>query len=124
MGEYLQGLIAGVVQGFLAIRKDEREKALAKIDALSELLIENKVYLRDYSNSQQRNQETETRLAREWQRVGTLFYTDSRELASFCEAKSGYWTHPDLYSKRKVEELGITIRSLEEQHRRIKEQLL
>lgn len=124
MGEYIQGVITGVVQGFLAIRKDDRENVLAKIDALSGLLIENKVYLRDYSISQQRDKERETRLAREWQRVGTLFYTDSRELASFCEKKSEYWTHPDLYSERKVEELGITIRSLEEQRRRIREQLL
>ncbi|HID3528839.1 TPA: hypothetical protein ACXE51_002119 [Serratia marcescens] len=124
MGEYFRELIIATFQAYLLKRNDDREKVLVKINAMSDLLVDNKSYLNKFSTSGQRIAGEEQRLAREWKRVGMLFQKDSAELAIFCEAKSSYWINPDLYSKRKVQELGISIRSLEEQHRRITEQLL
>ncbi|ELQ9311823.1 hypothetical protein R3D73_004850 [Serratia marcescens] len=124
MGEYFRELIIAVMQVYLLNRNDGREKILAKINAMSDLLVDNKSYLMKFSTSGQRIVEEEQRLAKEWKRVGILFQKDSAELAFFCEAKSSYWINPGLYSKRKVQELGISIRNLEEQHRRITEQLL
>ncbi|MBC3213853.1 hypothetical protein [Serratia fonticola] len=124
MGEYLEGLIKGLFGCYQSSSKERRELALSKLEALSNLLIENRIYLRDYSHKELKDQEKETALAMEWKRVGALFHPDSVELARICEYKSDYWVHPDFYSKEKVKELDISIRSLEGQYQRIKEELL
>ena len=66
----------------------------------------------------------ETELAKEWKRVGTLFQNIYPQLTELCEYKSDYWVNPDIYSERKVEELGITIRNIEAQLKKAKEKLL
>ena len=73
MGEYFRELIIAVMQVYLLNRNDGREKILAKINAMSDLLVDNKSYLMKFSTSGQRIVEEEQRLAKEWKRVGILF---------------------------------------------------
>ncbi|WP_440481670.1 hypothetical protein [Serratia marcescens] len=124
MDEIIRGLIVGLFDCCLANRNNNRELMLGKIEALSLVLTQNKIYLRDYSKNALRDQEKEDHLAFEWKRVGALFHNDYPALSEVCEYKSGYWINPDLHSKMKVRELGITIANLEDQYKRIKNKAL
>lgn len=124
MDEYIKGLITGLFECYNLWSKSKRRETIGKINALSNLLVENRAYLRDFSHRGQSNPEKETELAKEWKRVGTLFQNIYPQLSELCEYKSGYWVNPDIYSERKVEELGITIRNIETQLKNAKEELL
>ncbi|KGA34245.1 hypothetical protein KU74_12275 [Pectobacterium brasiliense] len=124
MDDIIRGLINGVFDCYQSWSKDKQKQALDSLSALSDLLVENKIYLRDYSYKKIIDKVKEAELAKEWKRVGILFETSSPELAMICKYKSDYWIHRELYTERKVTELGITIRNIEEQLSRAQRNLL
>lgn len=124
MEAYLREAIVGFFESLLLWDKHRKNLALDKIQALCELLVENKIYLRDSRLSGQSDSEKENELAGKWSRVGSMFYADYRPLADICECKSGYWINRGMYSDSKIIEMGITIRQIEEKIRQAKEQLL
>ncbi|MFQ0201246.1 hypothetical protein ACH64X_04070, partial [Klebsiella pneumoniae] len=97
---------------------------ISKLEALSNLLIDNRAYLRDFAHQGIKDAQKELELAKEWRRVGLLFQDISPELSEICEQKSDYWIYSDRYTKQKVNELGITIRNLEHKLRMAKQNLL
>ncbi|BDO12692.1 hypothetical protein KAM644c_17580 [Klebsiella quasipneumoniae subsp. quasipneumoniae] len=124
MVEYISATINGLWECYLSWSKQKRELTISKLEALSNLLIDNRAYLRDFAHQGIKDAQKELELAKEWRRVGLLFQDISPELSYLCEQKSDYWIYSDRYTKRKVNELGITIRNLEHKLRMAKENLL
>ena len=124
MVEYISATINGLWECYLSWSKQKRELTISKLEALSNLLIDNRAYLRDFAHQGIKNAQKELELAKEWRRVGLLFQDISPELSYLCEQKSDYWIYSDRYTKQKVNELGITIRNLEHKLRMAKENLL
>ncbi len=124
MVEYISATINGLWECYLSWSKQKRELTISKLEALSNLLIDNRAYLRDFAHQGIKDDQKELELAKEWRRVGLLFQDISPELSYLCEQKSDYWIYSDRYTKQKVNELGITIRNLEHKLRMAKENLL
>ncbi len=124
MVEYISATINGLWECYLSWSKQKRELTISKLEALSNLLIYNRAYLRDFAHQGIKDDQKELELAKEWRRVGLLFQDISPELSYLCEQKSDYWIYSDRYTKQKVNELGITIRNLEHKLRMAKENLL
>lgn len=124
MGEYISAAITGLWECYLSWSKQKRELTISKLEALSNLLIDNRAYLRDFAHQGIKDAQKELELAKEWRRVGLLFQDISHELSEICEQKSDYWIYSDRYTKQKVNELGITIRNLEHKLRMAKQNLL
>ena len=124
MVEYISATINGLWECYLSWSKQKRELTISKLEALSNLLIDNRAYLRDFAQQGIKDAQKELELAKEWRRVGLLFQDISPELSYLCEQKSDYWIYSDRYTKQKVNELGITIRNLEHKLRMAKENLL
>lgn len=124
MGEYTSATITGLWECYLSWSKQKRELTISKLEALSNLLIDNQAYLRDFSHKGVKDPQRELELAKEWKRVGLLFQNISPDLSEICERKSDYWIYSDRYTKQKVNELGITIRNLEHKLRMAKQNLL
>lgn len=121
MVEYISATINGLWECYLSWSKQKRELTISKLEALSNLLIDNRAYLRDFAHQGIKDAQKELELAKEWRRVGLLFQDISPELSYLCEQKSDYWIYSDRYTKQKVNELGITIRNLEHKLRMAKE---
>lgn len=124
MVEYISATINGLWECYLSWSKQKRELTISKLEALSNLLIDNRAYLRDFAHQGIKDAQKELELAKEWRRVGLLFQDIYPELSYLCEQKSDYWIYSDRYTKQKVNELGITIRNLEHKLRMAKENLL
>lgn len=124
MVEYISATINGLWECYLSWSKQKRELTISKLEALSNLLIDNRAYLRDFAHQGIKDAQKELELAKEWRRVALLFQDISPELSYLCEQKSDYWIYSDRYTKQKVNELGITIRNLEHKLRMAKENLL
>ena len=124
MVEYISATINGLWECYLSWSKQKRELTISKLEALSNLLIDNRAYLSDFAHQGIKDAQKELELAKEWRRVGLLFQDISPELSYLCEQKSDYWIYSDRYTKQKVNELGITIRNLEHKLRMAKENLL
>ena len=124
MVEYISATINGLWECYLSWSKQKRELTISKLEALSNLLIDNRAYLRDFAHQGIKDAQKELGLAKEWRRVGLLFQDISPELSDICEQKSDYWIYSDRYTKQKVNELGITIRNLEHKLRMAKKNLL
>ena len=124
MVEYISATINGLWECYLSWSKQKRELTISKLEALSNLLIDNRAYLRDFAHQGIKDAQKELELAKEWRRVGLLFQDIFPELSYLCEQKSDYWIYSDRYTKQKVNELGITIRNLEHKLRMAKENLL
>lgn len=124
MVEYISATINGLWECYLSWSKQKRELTISKLEALSNLLIDNRAYLRDFAHQGIKDAQKELELAKEWRRVGLLFQDISPQLSYLCEQKSDYWIYSDRYTKQKVNELGITIRNLEHKLRMAKENLL
>lgn len=124
MVEYISATINGLWECYLSWSKQKRELTISKLEALSNLLIDNRAYLRDFAHQGIKDAQKELELAKEWRRVGLLFQDISPELSYLCEQKSDYWIYSERYTKQKVNELGITIRNLEHKLRMAKENLL
>ena len=124
MVEYISATINGLWECYLSWSKQKRELTISKLEATSNLLIDNRAYLRDFAHQGIKDAQKELELAKEWRRVGLLFQDISPELSYLCEQKSDYWIYSDRYTKQKVNELGITIRNLEHKLRMAKENLL
>lgn len=124
MVEYISATINGLWECYLSWSKQKRELTISKLEALSNLLIDNRAYLRDFAHQGIKDAQKELELAKEWRRVGLLFQYISPELSYLCEQKSDCWIYSDRYTKQKVNELGITIRNLEHKLRMAKENLL
>lgn len=124
MVEYISATINGLWECYLSWSKQKRELTISKLEALSNLLIDNRAYLRDFAHQGIKDDQKELELAKEWRRVGLLFQDISPQLSYLCEQKSDYWIYSDRYTKQKVNELGITIRNLEHKLRMAKENLL
>lgn len=124
MGEYISAAITGLWECYLSWSKQKRELTISKLEALSNLLIENRAYLRDFAHQGVKDAQRELELAKEWRRVGLLFQDISPGLSEICDYKSDYWIDSDRYTKQKVNELGITIRNLEHKLRMAKKNLL
>ncbi|HBV5320823.1 TPA: hypothetical protein MD069_004725 [Klebsiella pneumoniae] len=124
MGEYISATITGLWECYLSWSKQKRELTISKLEALSNLLIDNQAYLRDFSHKGVKDPQRELELAKEWKRVGLLFQDVSPDLSEICERKSDYWIYSERYTKQKVNELGITIRNLENKLRMAKKNLL
>ncbi len=124
MGEYISATITGLWECYLSWSKQKRELTISKLEALSNLLIDNQAYLRDFSHNGVKDPQRELELAKEWKRVGLLFQDIAPDLSEICERKSDYWIYSDRYTKQKVNELGITIRDLEHKLRMAKQNLL
>lgn len=124
MVEYISATINGLWECYLSWSKQKRELTISKLEAISNLLIDNRAYLRDFAHQGIKDAQKELELAKEWRRVGLLFQDISPELSYLCEQKSDYWIYSDRYTKQKVNELGITIRDLEHKLRMAKENLL
>lgn len=124
MVEYISATINGLWECYLSWSKQKRELTISKLEALSNLLIDNRAYLRDFAHQGIKDAQKELELAKECRRVGLLFQDISPELSYLCEQKSDYWIYSDRYTKQKVNELGITIRNLEHKLRMAKENLL
>ena len=124
MVEYISATINGLWECYLSWSKQKRELTISKLEALSNLLIDNRAYLRDFAHQGIKDAQKELELAKEWRRVGLSFQDISPELSYLCEQKSDYWIYSDRYTKQKVNELGITIRNLEHKLRMAKENLL
>ena len=124
MGEYISATITGLWECYLSWSKQKRELTISKLEALSNLLIDNEAYLRDFSHKGVKDPQRELELAKEWKRVGLLFQVVSHDLSEIFERKSDYWIYSDRYTKQKVNELGITIRNLEHKLRMAKQNLL
>lgn len=124
MGEYISATITGLWECYLSWSKQNRELTISKLEALSNLLIDNRAYLRDFAHQGVKDAQRELELAKEWRRVGLLFQDISPELSDICEKKSDYWIYSERYTKQKVNELGITIRNLEHKLRMAKKNLL
>lgn len=124
MGEYLRIGIQILFDIVLTYRSEQKKEAFEKVNALNNVLIDNKIYLAECNNNTLRNKSTERDLSREWSRVGELIHNDSPDLAAFCRNKSDYWTNPTDHSRKKVEELGITIAMLEKQIDKLKASML
>ena len=124
MVEYISATINGLWECYLSWSKQKRELTISKLEALSNLLIDNRTYLRDFAHQDIKDAQKELELAKEWRRVALLFQDISPELSYLCEQKSDYWIYSDRYTKQKVNELGITIRNLEHKLRMAKENLL
>lgn len=124
MVEYISATINGLWECYLSWSKQKRELTISKLEALSNLLIDNRAYLRDFAHQGIKDAQKELELAKEWRRVGLLFQDISPELSYLYEQKSDYWIYSDRYTKQKVNELGITIRNLEHKLRMAKENLL
>ena len=124
MVEYISATINGLWECYLSWSKQKRELTISKLEALSNLFIDNRAYLRDFAHQGIKDDQKELELAKEWRRVGLLFQDISPELSYLCEQKSDYWIYSDRYTKQKVNELGITIRNLEHKLRMAKENLL
>ncbi len=124
MVEYISATINGLWECYLSWSKQKRELTISKLEALSNLLIDNRACLRDFAHQGIKDAQKELELAKEWRRVGLLFQDISPELSYLCEQKSDYWIYSDRYTKQKVNELGITIRNLEHKLRMAKENLL
>ncbi len=124
MVEYISATINGLWECYLSWSKQKRELTISKLEAISNLLIDNRAYLRDFAHQGIKDAQKELELAKEWRRVGLLFQDISPELSYLCEQKSDYWIYSDRYTKQKVNELGITIRNLEHKLRMAKENLL
>ncbi|PXL78232.1 hypothetical protein DMS69_18565 [Klebsiella pneumoniae] len=121
MVEYISATINGLWECYLSWSKQKRELTISKLESLSNLLIDNRAYLRDFAHQGIKDAQKELELAKEWRRVGLLFQDISPELSYLCEQKSDYWIYSDRYTKQKVNELGITIRNLEHKLRMAKE---
>ena len=124
MVEYISATTNGLWECYLSWSKQKRELTISKLEALSNLLIDNRAYLRDFAHQGIKDDQKELELAKEWRRVGLLFQDISPELSYLCEQKSDYWIYSDRYTKQKVNELGITIRNLEHKLRMAKKNLL
>ncbi|EPG2746669.1 TPA: hypothetical protein MAS44_001403 [Klebsiella pneumoniae] len=124
MGELISATITGLWECYLSWSKQKRELTISKLEALSNLLIDNQAYLRDFSHKGVKDIQRELELAKEWKRVGLLFQDIAPDLSEICERKSDYWIYSDRYTKQKVNELGITIRNLEHKLRMAKQNLL
>lgn len=124
MVEYISATINGLWECYLSWSKQKRELTISKLEALSNLLIDNRAYLRDFAHQGIKDAQKELELAKEGRRVGLLFQDISPELSEICEQKSDYWIYSDRYTKQKVNELGITIRNLEHKLRMAKQNLL
>ena len=124
MVEYISATINGLWECYLSWSKQKRELTISKLEALSNLLIDNRAYLRDFAHQGIKDAQKELELAKEWRRVALLFQDISPELSYLCEQKSDYWIYSDRYTKQKVNELGITIRNLEHKLRMAKKNLL
>lgn len=124
MGEYITAAITGLWECYLSWSKQKKELTISKLEALSNLLIDNRAYLRDFSHQGVKNVQRELELAKEWRRVGLLFQDISPELSEICERKSDYWIYSERYTKQKVNELGITISNLEHKLKMAKQNLL
>lgn len=124
MVEYISATINGLWECYLSWSKPKRELTISKLEVLSNLLIDNRAYLRDFAHQGIKDAQKELELAKEWRRVGLLFQDISPELSYLCEQKSDYWIYSDRYTKQKVNELGITIRNLDHKLRMAKENLL
>ena len=124
MGEYISATITGLWECYLSWSKQKRELTISKLEALSNLLIDNQAYLRDFSHKGVKDPQRELELAKEWKRVGLLFQDVSPDLSEICERKSDYWIYSERYTQQKVNELGITIRNLENKLRMAKQNLL
>ena len=124
MGEYISATITGLWECYLSWYKQKRELTISKLESLSNLLIDNQAYLRDFSHKGVKDTQRELELAKEWKRVGLLFQDIAPDLSEICERKSDYWIYSDRYTKQKVNELGITIRNLEHKLRMAKQNLL
>ncbi len=124
MVEYISATINVLWECYLSWSKQKRELTISKLEALSNLLIDNRAYLRDFAHQGIKDAQKELELAKEWRRVGLLFQDISPELSEICEQKSDYWIYSDGYTKQKVNELGITIRNLEHKLRMAKQNLL
>lgn len=120
MVEYISATINGLWECYLSWSKQKRELTISKLEALSNLLIDNRAYLRDFAHQGIKDAQKELELAKEWRRVGLLFQDISPELSYLCEQKSDYWIYSDRYTKQKVNELGITIRNLEHKLRKVR----
>ncbi len=106
MVEYISATINGLWECYLSWSKQKRELTISKLEALSNLLIDNRAYLRDFAHQGIKDAQKELELAKEWRRVGLLFQDISPELSYLCEQKSDYWIYSDRYTKQKVNELG------------------
>lgn len=124
MGELISATITGLWECYLSWSKQKRELTISKLEALSNLLIDNQAYLRDFSHKGVKDIQRELELAKEWKRVGLLFQDIAPDLSEICERKSDYWIYSDRYTKQKVNELGITIINLEHKLRMAKQNLL
>ncbi|BDO02210.1 hypothetical protein KAM622c_17970 [Klebsiella quasipneumoniae subsp. quasipneumoniae] len=124
MVEYISATINRLWERPARRSKQKRELTISKLEALSSPAKALQHALRDFAHQGIKDAQKELELAKEWRRVGLLFQDISPELSYLCEQKSDYWIYSDRYTKRKVNELGITIRNLEHKLRMAKENLL
>ena len=124
MDEYIRSVITGLFDCYMTWSESKQKDATHKIQALSDLLVKNKIYLRNYPKQNKRDHQQEAMLAQEWRRVGSLFCKIYPDLAQLCEFKSDYWVNSDSYSENKVTELGITIRNLELQFKTAQQKIM
>lgn len=73
MVEYISATINGLWECYLSWSKQKRELTISKLEALSNLLIDNRTYLRDFAHQGIKDAQKELELAKEWRRVALLF---------------------------------------------------
>jgi len=104
------------VEKMSSARQNKKDDALV---AISKALNETYLYYRDIEGGKARNLETEGELSRLWAAAAIPLRHLDQELASVCEYKSEYWVNPDTWNDEKIKVLGIGLRKVRDDYRRL-----
>lgn len=119
MLEYVVDKLIGLLGPIATLSKDKRELKDNALRAISNALLETKLYYRDRQNGKPRNMDVEAQLAKYWAAAAIPLRHIDQELAMTCEHKADFWTGPDDWTSEEIERLGIKLEDVSKAYRSI-----
>jgi hypothetical protein len=119
MLEFVLQKLIGLLGPIATLTKDRRELRDNALRAISNALMETKIYYRNREAGSPRNLETEAQLAKYWAAAAIPLRHIDEELAATCEYKADFWTGPDNWSGDAVESLGIKLADVTDAYRKL-----
>lgn len=117
MIEVILEKLVGLVGPIATLSKDRREQKELALRAVSNALVETKLYYKGRTKETPRNLETEALLAKYWAAAAIPLRHFDQELSIQCENKADYWLNPTMMESATITRLGIKLEDLSKAYR-------
>ncbi len=108
------GEVRGWLGTWLAVRNKRSEEEKEAVRALLRAINRTGQYISSRKSGKRRNRKTEMAMSELWLDASVAMFHIDNELAALMQVKATAWSQPDIWSRTKVQEAGISLSKMSE----------